>query len=251
MRTYAPPAEVKRFVCLAYGKTGTEKTRTIRTMPSPLVLDFEDRLLSIRGEAVKAVRPESYAEVISFLNDPDRYVKQGLESGAWQDAAWETLVIDSLTAGQAMLLTSTPEAFGKAADPGLETAIVSEKWDVRRNYNLAASRVRNVIRMARNMTERLGKHLFIICHEGVEKDEMTGRVEGGPLLAGKLPFEAPHLFDFVFRFEVAIVDGKPQARVQTKNVSIYGAKDASGVLDVYEPPDFRVWWKKINTLVKP
>ena len=247
MKLYTPPEVIKRFTALIYGQTGTEKTYSIRTFPNPLVLDFEDRLACLHGlPYIKVLHPESYPEVLSVLSDPNMYIKRGVTQGAWIDDKWDTFVIDSLTAGAAMFLTSTAEAFGKSPDPSLETAIISDKWDVRRNYNLSTSRVRNVVRCVRDMTLTLNKHLVVICHEGIEKEEISGRLEGGPMLPGKLPFELPHLFDFVFRYETTMINGEPKARVQTKSIGVYRGKDSTGTLDLYEPPDFSVWWAKIT-----
>jgi hypothetical protein len=84
-----------------------------------------------------------------------------------------------------------------------------------------------------------GKHVYVSAKVEWAKDEASGVMRFQPMMPGqKLGPQLPYLFDEVFYIGV----GKDQQGakfhyLQTQADLQYVAKDRSGSLDAYEPPD--------------
>jgi hypothetical protein len=99
-----------------------------------------------------------------------------------------------------------------------------------------AERMTQLVRAFRDLPE---KHIYISAKQDRVKDELTGGMLYGPSTPGqKLASGLPYLFDEVFCLRVeADSDGNPQRWLQTQPDQQFIAKDRSGALSQFEPPN--------------
>jgi hypothetical protein len=120
-----------------------------------------------------------------------------------------------------------------------ETCLTAEKAtkpDPRQAYGEMAERMTQLVRAFRDLPE---KHIYISAKQDRVKDELTGGMLYGPSTPGqKLASGLPYLFDEVFCLRVeADSDGNPQRWLQTQPDQQFIAKDRSGALSQFEPPN--------------
>ena len=84
-------------------------------------------------------------------------------------------------------------------------------------------------------------NVLVTAHLGIEKDELTGRIESGPLLYGKLAKKLPIAFDEVYITRPQQSASGLQHRLQTKADGYYIAKSRIGgsALELFEEPNIK------------
>lgn len=210
---------------VVYGPSGVGKTRLAGTLPvnETVILSLEHRLLSLRGLGMYAYELDDYADVLGMYN---------------------TLANDPTFAGVKYVVLDS------ATEVGEKTLVASQKKksDGRQAYMDMQTQCIALFRMFRDMK----KHVILIFKEEQQKDAL-GNVRLGPAMPGqKLGSQIPYLFDEVFYMgisEVAEPDGRmvKSRYLLTDATSTHVAKDASGSLDSYEPPDLLHIITKIQT----
>lgn len=208
-----------------YGPSGVGKTRLAGTLPvnETVILSLEHRLLSLRGYGMFAYELDSYEDVV------------GMQSVLEKDpnfAAVKYIVLDSATeAGEKTLISSQARI-----------------KDGRQAYQDMQVRCLALFRAFRDMK----KHVILLFKEEMQKDAV-GNARIGPAMPGqKLGPQIPYLFDEVFYMGISEstgTDGKVNKSryLLTDASSTHTAKDASGSLDAYEPPDLLHIITKIQT----
>jgi hypothetical protein len=92
------------------------------------------------------------------------------------------------------------------------------------DYSLTVERARTTIRDLRKLIHK-GKWIFFTCSEGIDKDENSGKLVGGPALVGKqLAPEICYLMDEVYRMTAANTQSGPHRILVTQPDSIWFAK---------------------------
>lgn len=205
--------------CLGYGKSGIGKTRLGATAPRPIFLSAEKGLLSLKKEKLP------YIEIFSMkeLEEAHLWAMKSAES-----RNFDTYCLDSVT---------------EIAEVVLDTERQKQK-DPRKLYPEYQSQMMSIFRDFRDMPQ---KHVYFIAKESIIPSiDNSMRVQ--PSFPGnKLPEAAPYFFDQVFRIEGGIdpATGQPWQGLKCRADQYCEAKDRSGALSLWEPPDLTAMFRKI------
>lgn len=205
---------------LVYGGPGVGKTRLISTAPYPLVLSCEGGLLSLRKENVHFIE-------IKYLNDLQN-VYNWLYSGQDNFQYW-TIGLDSTSEIIEVVLNNELQ---KTRDP-------------RQAYGAILNKGTKLLRDFRDLPYR---NVVMICKQEWVKNEQTGAMHFAPSFPGaKLGPNAPYFPDEVFQLEIHT---HPQTHQRIPLLRCWPsatnvAKDRSGALNEFEPPDLGYVFSKI------
>jgi hypothetical protein len=195
---------------LCYARAGAGKTTMCKTALTPVIISAEAGLLSLRDVSIPTILVESMADLTEIYN----WCK-----GSKEAQGFETKCIDSLS---------------EIAETVLGTEKAATK-DGRKAYGDMADKMMALVRAYRD----LPGHVYFSAKSAYDKDEVTGISRYGPSMPGRqLGPQLPYFFDEVFSLEV----GKDQQGadfryLRTRLDLQYEAKDRSGALDQFEPPD--------------
>jgi hypothetical protein len=205
---------------LVHGRAGTGKTTLCKTAPDPIILSAEAGLLSLRNVDLPTIVIRS----MSDLYDAYRFFTQSAESRQFR-----TVCLDSIS---------------EIAEVVLGKEKIANK-DPRKAYGNMADTMFDLIRAFRDLPDR---NVYFSAKQTRNKDEVTGVTLYGPLMPGQqVGPQLPYFFDEVFCLDVAR-DNQTQQVVhflRTTTDLQYDAKDRSGALDMYEPPDLSHIFAKI------
>jgi hypothetical protein len=205
--------------CLAYGRSGAGKTRLAATAPNPIVLSAESGLLSLRHDRVPFIEIGSYKDLV--------------EAHEWatksSDAKkFDTIGLDSVSEIAEVVLA---EEKAKSKDP-------------RKAYGELST---SMIALLRDFRDLPQKHVYFIAKE--EMYDNNGYKTARPSFPGQqLANQMPYFFDEVFQL-VTWVDqannGAIQRGLKTQTDQYSEAKDRSGALAMWEPPNLAEVFNKI------
>ena len=209
---------------LVYGQAGAGKTTMIKTLPNPIILSAEAGLLPLAELDIPFIQistPQDMYEAYSFL----RGRPEGIESVA----------IDSLSEIAEVWLSNITKT-GNNGQP---------LKDKRQAYGEMANQMIDLVRAFRD----LPLNVYMTATQERAQDEDTGYMLYTPSLPGKqLPGKLPYLFDEVFCLLThKNEDGSVQRALLTSGDMKYTAKDRSGKLSAYEPPDLSAVINKIKS----
>ncbi|MBT9170259.1 MAG: hypothetical protein DDT18_00598 [Actinobacteria bacterium] len=196
---------------LFYGASGTGKTRLVGQFPDVLILACDPGrdggAISARQFEPKVIVIRDYTQLTDLLAN--------LQPMAGKE--FKTLAIDSLSYLQRIVMNNILK----------KSARETPRFD---EWNLSAERVRNLI----NVFADFNCYTIFTATEQMTKDEISGRLIGGPNLPGKLAVELPQACDVVCRLSVSTsVTAKGPAiayRFQSVPDDIWPGKDRFGVL---------------------
>lgn len=205
---------------LVYGDAGVGKTRLIATAPSPVIFSAEGGLLSLRQFNLP------YYE-IRTMNDLQQAYNWSLQSReAYQFA---TVALDSISEIAEVCLRNEQ----------------SQTRDGRKAYGELLIKVVSIVRDFRDLP---GRHVIVTAKQEWSKDESSGVMLFQPMMPGqKLGPQLPYFFDEVFQHCV-FVNPQTKQRIEalrTRRDNQNVAKDRSGALDEFEPPDMARIYHKI------
>jgi hypothetical protein len=204
--------------CAVYGRSGAGKTRLAGTGPRPFIFSAESGLLSLRKERI----PYTVIKTLKELEDAREWALKSSEA-----RNFDTLSLDSVSEIAEVLLASEKE---KTRDP-------------RKAYGELSTKVIEVLRDFRDMPQ---KHVLFIAKE--EQLEVNGARVARPSFPGQqLSQQMPYFFDEVFQI-VPFEDPATKAwsaALKTRTDQYSEAKDRSGALDLWEPPNLTHIFNKI------
>lgn len=204
---------------LVYGRAGVGKTRLCATAPNPVIFSAESGLLSLRRFNLP------YHE-IKTINDLIEAYTWCLRSNEARQFA--TICLDSVSEIAEVVLKNE---LGKTKDP-------------RKAYSEVLTQMLNIVRDFRDL---LGRNVYFSAKEEYGKDDTTGGMFFMPSMPGnRLGQQMPYYFDEVFRLaSFRDQQGKEFEAVQTRADNQVIAKDRSGALDSFEPPNLSHIFAKI------
>lgn len=204
------------FKSIVYGPPGSAKTPIINTAPRPVLLACESGMLSMRGSNV----PTCEAHTPEAIDD---FFKWFFHSGETKN--FDTLAIDSGSHLCEIYLISLLNGTSKGGNKVHGQAAYGEM-------------ARLVMNHLRPLFYTQFKHTYIIAKQ--EFTNLNNISYARPYFPGKyLPVEIPHLYDAILNLNVHNVPGQGQIRAFRCNGGIdMMARDRSGRLNEYEPPDF-------------
>ncbi len=193
-----------------YGFAGSGKTSLIPTLPTPLVLSAEGGLLSIKDSGVQYIEISNMAEL--------------KESYAWllgsnEASHFESVALDSISEIAEVVLNDERK----------------KSKDGRAAYGEMNTVMQELIRAFRDIPN---KHVLMTAKLEKTSDEM-GRMLYSPSMPGKtLTQGLDYYFDEVMALRVERdAEGVAQRALMCDSDGLWRAKDRSGKLAMWEPPN--------------
>lgn len=202
---------VQRTILL-YGPSGSGKTYLAAQFPDPLILGCDPGVLGGSMSAikfgVKHLKVTDYQSMMDLL--PVLKANAGSE--------FKTLIVDSITFFGKLCLRNILERVGREKPQ-------FDEWGL--NYARVANFINNIC--------ELNCHIVFTAIDKLNKDEVTGKIMGEPMLPGQLAKELPQSVDVCARlYTVTGYDnsGKLQVTYKYRTVpdDLYFAKDRSQLL---------------------
>ena len=224
--------ELFNVKALLYGKPGTGKTHSALTLnpERTLVISAEGGLLPLAGTKIDVIELKKWNDIKEVFNEllKDEYKKK-----------YRNIFVDSLTEINEM----GKEQIVKKDRPALKTNIRNIYDDLMtlQDWGVLLTRVIRMIRAFRD----LPYNIIFTCLEDLHKDEQTGATTYTPSLNGKLAVNIGGYFDEVFRMVTKEVEDKIHYQFVTNKTERSIAKDRSGILELYEEPNWEKIFKKI------
>lgn len=199
---------------IIYGPAGSGKTPIINTAPRPILLACEPGLLSMRGSNVPTYAAFDAKMIDDFF---DWFFK------SHETKKFDTLCIDSTTEMAEVYLRQAE----KTNKHGLAAYGEMAKCTLKHLQTLYFMREKHTYLIAKQET----------MSDGVKRPYYPGR---------QMPVEMPHKFDQILHLDIHNVPNVGQVRSfqcgQTMDVL---ARDRTGMLDLFEQPDFGQIIKKV------
>lgn len=208
---------------MAFGKPGVGKTPVFNTAPRPLLMVCEPGMLSMRNSSIPAIDCFTAQRIDEFF---------AWLFGSQESRNFDTIGIDSTSQLAEIILD---EELGGKSKSG-------NKRDGREAYGAMSRRVMAHLNGLFFMQQ---KHTYLICKQGYrELDGFTMRV---PYFPGQeLPTKVPHLYDVIMHLDVQSVPNVGQVKAFRCAASFDTvARDRSGNLAEFEPPDLTAIFKKV------
>lgn len=196
--------------CLIYGPAGSAKTPIFNTAPRPLLLATEPGLLSMKGSTIPTYEAYTPQRVDDFFK--------------WFFNSTETKNFDTLGI----------DSGSQMADIYLIAAQKTNKHGLKAYGEMAD----NTMEHLRTLYYTRYKHTYVICKEEIK--DLDGQSMRRPYFPGQvLPIQVPHLYDFIIRLAKTNVPQRGEV-LAFQNVGSYNilARNRTGNLDMYEPPNF-------------
>lgn len=204
--------------CISYGAGGSGKSPVSNTAPRPVYLAIEPGLLSMRSSTIPAWEGTTLEKINEFLT----WLFNSKEANNY-----DTVIIDSLSEWAELLLAKYMrlnshglKAYGDTAEAFLRDAM--------RLYFMPQ------------------KHMYLIAKETTIKQD--GVEKRRPYYPGKEIYkEMDHKFDEILNLGLHTIPGvvDQQKAFCTGETYDIHARDRSGKLDLYEPPDLTYIFNKI------
>ena len=220
MTELRPASELARSLgvkCLIYGDPGTGKTPVFATAPRPVLCACEPGLRSMAGSNVPTFEAYTIDRAVDFLR---------WAVGSHEAQNFDTLGIDSVSQFAEMILE---HELGRHKDP-------------RKAYGELS---RTVYGWLTALYFMKNKHVYLIAKKTVQEEGNLKKAR--PYFPGQdLNVKVPHLFDEILHMERVISpkDGKQYPMFRTLGTDAILARDRSGRLAEFEPPDLSALFYK-------
>lgn len=204
---------------MVYGGAGVGKTRLVPTAPAPLLISAESGLLSLRNYNL----PVAPVTDLDSLMHIYQWITQSAEA-----KQFHTICLDSISEIGEVCLSAAKRMYK----------------DPRQAYGDLIDRMMLLLRSFRDLPN---KHVYFSAKMERLQDDV-GMSKYQPSMPGaKLGPALPYLFDEVFHMGITKdQNGKEYRYLRTQPDHQYDAKDRSGNLDPFEPPDLTHIFTKIS-----
>jgi len=220
LTTTAQAAQLNGLKMLVHGPAGSGKTTLCATTGEPtVIISAEAGLLSLRGHDIPVIEVASIEDV----HEVYRFVTESADAQAFR---W--VCLDSISEIAEVCLAHEKRV---AKDP-------------RQAYGALADQMGQLIRAFRDIP---GRNVYFSCKQARQQDQATGSTMYFPSLPGQMLGQGiSYFFDEVMALRVEPdAEGKPTRWLQTGRDFTYEAKDRSGALAMFEPPDLAAIAAKI------
>ena len=208
-----------KFGCKAviYGGPGSGKTPIINTCHKPVMLACEPGLLSMKGSTVPTYEGYEASRIHEFM----RWLTTSSEA-----KNYDTVAIDSVSQMAEIILLD----HSKTIKHGLQ------------QYGETAKDVMNIMRQLYFIKD---KHTYLVAKEEIV--DINGVKFRRPHYIGQqLPIAVPHLFDLILHLSKAnIPNVGTTLAFRCQGSFDVVARDRSGKLNEYEPPNFSAIVEKV------
>lgn len=209
-------ADMSGVKALIYGPPGSGKTPVFNTVSKGILLACEPGMLSMKGSQMPTYQAHTGPLIEEFFK--------------WWFSSQETKNFDTLGI----------DSVSQLADIFLQEALKKHKHGLQA-YGEMGEKTMEVLRP---LFFQKQKHCYLICKQTVEKE--NGFDVRKPYFPGRqLPTEIPHLYDMILHLDIHAVPatatrpamGQIQSFQTRRSIDI-SARDRSGKLDEFEPPNF-------------
>jgi hypothetical protein len=217
-------AAINGLKFLVHGPAGAGKTLLCATTGEPtVIISAESGLLSLRGVDIPVIE----VKTLDQLYEAYQFVVM-TEQG--QSFKW--VCLDSISEIAEVVLNHEKKV---AKDP-------------RQAYGALAEKMTDLIRAFRDLP---GRNVYFSCKQERAKDEQSGAMLYYPAMPGNMLKQGVgYFFDFVFALRIEKdAEGNPARWLQTSRDYNFEAKDRSGALDMFEPPDLGAIAEKVTGAV--
>ena len=193
---------------LVYGPPGIGKTTLCFSFPARkrFIFDFEAGLKVVQDKQASVYRVTTYDKLFAAMLFLER------------DVEHDVVIVDSMTELARIIM------LGALAMPASGSGRPMAEIPILQDWSLTIERMRSIVRRIRGLIHK-GKWVFFTAASGMEKDQLTGRVLGGPELPGKqLPPEVCYLMDEVYRMDAVQSTSGSQRVLFTQPDSMWMAK---------------------------
>jgi hypothetical protein len=205
--------------CLIYGRAGMGKTTLASTVEAPLIISAESGLLSVRRFNLPVVEVKTVKDVDDVYDWLRHSADARFISTVFLDSLSEILEI--ILFGAKIGRNDPRQAYGKLIDEGTE--IIKKFRDLPRF---------NVVMTAKEYREK----------DNFGGGRITPRAPGQ-----SLGIDIPYMYDLVARATTGTAaDGATFHYLQCRPDDVIEAKDRSGALDKWEPPNLSHVFGKIR-----
>ena len=222
----------KGLRALVYGPSGSGKTYFGLTMPRVFVFDFDGGLLTALHPALPAdFEYESYAD----LSDGGITAFEKTWNAVMARDDIESVFVDSLTTMADHAMRRILKLDGKAG-----------KIPQIQHYNALMNQLRAFFYAIPPDAKK--KHVVVSAHEQFMENKSDDTSRTAPLIVGKLVGQIGMWFDEMYHAEMSGMKASPKFTLRTIGSSGLDAKSrlrAIAPIDVNEPNDFRLIWKKV------
>ena len=224
---------------LVIGDYGSGKTQLASTCNTPIFIDSFDP----GGTKTRALQP--------LIQKGDIIVDNQWERDSWRDP-W------AFEKWEKEMEARTKEGFFNAFSWYLLDS--STKWAMSMMYRVLQKggragkgpQIQDYLIQQLTAADWLGQLMDLPCnvmvtgHIGVDKDEVTGKMETGLLMWGKLAQQVPLVFDEKYVCKVSMTSAGPKHELLTKNDGIYKAETRMGgdKFEQFEEMNIRYLLKK-------
>lgn len=221
LTTTAQAARDNGLKILVHGPAGAGKTTLAATTGEPtVIISAEAGLLSLRGHDIPVIEVAS----IDDVSEAYRFITESAEASGFR---W--VCLDSIS-------------------EIAEVCLANEKRtnkDPRAAYGALADQMGQLIRAFRDLP---GRNVYMSCKQQRVQDQATGAQLYFPSLPGQMLGQGiGYFFDFVFALRVERdQEGNVTRWLQTGRDFTHEAKDRSGALDLFEPPDLAAIARKVR-----
>ncbi len=241
--------ELTLIRALLYGDSGIGKTTSLGTLPvnKTLIATAERGVLPLRNQNYPVLRFEGWNDVQTIYKT---LVEPPTDDQSLSDVIARTRIVavDSLSAlselcMQDIIQVARPALHKERAKKKIDKPVgVYEDLMTMEDWGVYKKRMLNLI----SAFCHLPYHVIFTSLAGWSKDKQGGDVYRTPNLSGKAAIECPAYFDLVLHMEsVTDAEGKNQRVWRTANDGQIIAKDASGILNEFEPANWTKLFGKI------
>lgn len=235
---------------LVHGDSGIGKTTSLTTLPADrtIILAAERGLLPLRRQKFPVLRIECWNDLrqaMAALNHPEAVENEAIRNAA---ANAKTVACDSLTEFSMLCMRHIVEVdrrklvSERTKEKTDKPAGIYEDQMTQEDWGLYRTRMANLT----SALCHLPYHIVVTALTAWTENKKSGEVMKTPALSGKFAFEVAAHFDLVLHMEAATDSEGNAARVwRTANDGQVIAKDASGVLDAIEAPNWTSIFTKI------
>jgi GTPase SAR1 family protein len=239
--------QVKTFRVLVYGAPGSGKTSLAGSFPKPLIIDTDKGLrvlASVANTDIKVLSIPSntagnvFNMLYSLLNDARLGIGDFAIDGPLADR--QTIVIDTISALADEFLLREIMLQNKR-DPLIERAAFDD-------YGRLKTELSQLGSLLKDVSQKF--YVVVTALVDEEKDELTGALEGKPLMTGKYRDLIGGVFDEEYYLEVADTGGQPKYMLYATKYRWFEAKTRLLKITKLENPSFKLLQENLRIAPK-